>query len=101
MPRPFARLIVGHDVRTTRDMGWEDLSNGELLAKAATSFDLMVTVDKSLLHQQNRTDLPLPVLVLRATSNTIGSVAVLAPEVLKLLGQALQNRVYILNREIE
>ncbi len=81
-------------------MGWEDLANEELLAKA-TAFDLTVTVDKILFHQQTRTDLPLPVLVLRATSNAIGSVAVLASEVLKLLGQALQERVYVLNRAIE
>lgn len=79
-------------------MGWHELTNGELLEKAATAFDVMVTVDKSLLHQQSRADLPLPVIVLRATSNTIGSVAVLASDVLKLLGQALQRRVYVLSR---
>ena len=101
MPRPFARLLVGHEVQTARALGWDDLSNGLLLAKIAESgkFDVMVTIDKSLAHQQSTRDLPLPVIVIRTTSNAIDILAVSAPEVLKLLGQALQKRVYVVGSD--
>ena len=94
VPRPLARLLVGHEVRTTRQEGWQDLSNGVLLATAAPKFDVFVTVDRNLASQQALSNLPLPVVSLVAVSNTIDSLSPLVPELLKLLGQPLQRRVY-------
>jgi tartrate dehydratase beta subunit/fumarate hydratase class I family protein len=48
VPRPFARLLVGHEVRTSRQEGWQDLSNGVLLKTAVAKFDVFVTVDRTL-----------------------------------------------------
>jgi hypothetical protein len=44
----FAREIVGHEVRTARQMGWTAIKNGELLALASKQFDVFVTVDRNL-----------------------------------------------------
>ena len=33
-PRPIARSLVGHDVRYARRIGWHELTNGVLIAKA-------------------------------------------------------------------
>jgi hypothetical protein len=43
----LARDIVGHDVKTARQMGWTTIENGELLALAAGQFDAFVTVDRN------------------------------------------------------
>ena len=51
----FARDIVGHDVKTARQMGWTSIKNGELLALASEQFDVFVTVDRNLSFQQNLT----------------------------------------------
>jgi predicted nuclease of predicted toxin-antitoxin system len=48
----LSREIVGHEVKTTRQMGWVTLKNGELLALAARHFDVFVTVDQNLPSQQ-------------------------------------------------
>ena len=40
----LARDIVGHDVKTARQMGWATVKNGELLKLAAEHFDVFVTV---------------------------------------------------------
>src|SRR5690349_23330108 len=45
--------ITGHDVRDVTGMGWSGLKNGELLARAATSFDALVTADQNIEYQQN------------------------------------------------
>lgn len=75
-------------------MGWADLSNGKLLAAAAREFEALVTTDRSVANQQNLGRLPLPVIVLKGSTNKLEDLAVLAPELLSLLGQALQIRVY-------
>lgn len=48
----LARDIIGHDVRTARQMGWEAIQNGELLRLASQDFDAFVTVDRNLTFQQ-------------------------------------------------
>ena len=53
LPRPLADLLPGHDVRTVVQSGWSSLSNGELLRKAATEFDALVTADQNIEFQQN------------------------------------------------
>ena len=52
--RRIAPFIVGHEVVTTRRMGWTKLQNGALLTAAeAGGFDLLLTVDKNLCYQQS------------------------------------------------
>jgi hypothetical protein len=41
----LSRAIVGHDVKTARQMGWTSIK-GELLALASESFDVFVMVDR-------------------------------------------------------
>ena len=49
----LSREIVGHEVKTARQMSWSTIKNGELLALAAKEFDVFVTVDRNLSFQQN------------------------------------------------
>ena len=87
--------LIGHEVRTTQEMGWQDESNGKLLGLAATKFGVFLTVDKNMARQQNVGELPLPVIVLRSHSNSINVLTRHTPTLLSLLNQALQCRVYI------
>jgi hypothetical protein len=49
-------------------MGWTQLGNGALLRAAEAQFDVLITTDKNLRHQQNITGLRLAILVLPTTS---------------------------------
>ena len=49
-------------------MGWATLSNGDLLAAAEKSFDVLITTDQNLRHQQNLAGRRLAILVLPTTS---------------------------------
>ena len=61
-------LFVGHEVKLAIEMGWEQVENGRLLNLAATeTFDLVVTVDRRMRHQQNLEKLPVSVLELGDT----------------------------------
>jgi hypothetical protein len=84
----LARDIVGHEVMTTRQMGWSGIANGELLALAAASFDVFITVDRNLSFQQHLSDFPIAVIVLRARSNRLQALQVLLPELLVAISRA-------------
>lgn len=66
-------------------IGWSGTESGELLRLAADSFDVLLTADRNLEHQQNLTTLPISVVVLVAPTNRIESLAPLVPELLELL----------------
>jgi hypothetical protein len=54
LPVQLANFIKGHEIFSARAMAWDALKNGDLLKAAENSnFDLLVTADKGIFHQQN------------------------------------------------
>ena len=68
VPAPLRNKLPGHSVSTTYEMGWAELDNGALLRSAEQSFDIFITTDQNLRHQQNLLGQRLAVLVLPTTS---------------------------------
>ena len=65
VPWAVARVLVGHEVTYARRIGWHELRNGELLARAELDgFDVLLTTDKNIQHQQNLSGRRIAVLVL-------------------------------------
>jgi len=64
-PAPIRPFLEGHLVKRTQDMGWDRLTNGELLEAAEESgFDLLVTTDKNIRYQQRLTGRKIAIVVL-------------------------------------
>ena len=64
-PVAIRNALQGHLVRTANEQGWSTLSNGELLRVAEEAgFEVPLTTDASLPHQQNLKGRKLAVLVL-------------------------------------
>jgi hypothetical protein len=78
----LARDIVGHEVKTARQMGWTTIKNGELLALAAGQFEVFVTVDRNLSFQQNLVSYPIAVIVLCAKANRLVDLKPLVPKLM-------------------
>jgi hypothetical protein len=69
-------------------MGWDRLRNGALLAAAAAAhFDVFLTIDKSIKHQQNLATLPIAVVVILAPTNRIADLLPYIPFVETALTQ--------------
>ena len=85
VPRSLRNSLSGHEVRTAPEMGWGNLDNGALLDAMAGDFDALVTVDKRLPQQQNFSDRPFGVIVLRARSNRLSDLLPLVPALLGAL----------------
>lgn len=53
-PRGIARFLQGHTVVMAKNLGWDRLTNGELLAEAERAgYDVLLTADKNMRYQQN------------------------------------------------
>jgi hypothetical protein len=65
VPRGLARTLKAHTVVEARARGWHLLKNGELLQAAEdAAFDVLVTSDKGIKHQQNLTGRKIALVVL-------------------------------------
>ena len=82
VPRPFKRALTSHDVHTVPEMGWTGKKNGELLAlMSQNAFDVLVTTDRNIRHQQNLAAFQVAVLLMLATSNRLADLLPLVPSV--------------------
>jgi predicted nuclease of predicted toxin-antitoxin system len=68
-------------VTTVLWRGWSGKQNGELLQEAEAEFDVLVTMDKSIEHQQNLSHTKLAIIVIEAISNRLADVLPAMPEV--------------------
>jgi hypothetical protein len=74
-------------------IGWAGLKNGELLARAQDSYDVLLTMDKGIPHQQYLARYKIAVVGLSARSNRLADTRPLMSKVLTLL-PALQPGTY-------
>jgi hypothetical protein len=87
VPVDLRHAITGFNVTTARFAGLSRLSNGALLKAAEGRFDVLVTVDTSILQQQNMSGRHLAIIVLRSASNRIQGLLPLLPELKKTLAE--------------
>ena len=69
VPRQLRRELPEFQIRTVQEEDWSSVKNGELLRRSSQSFDVLVTADKRLRHQQNISRYNIGVVVI-ATRDT-------------------------------
>lgn len=68
-PVPLRKFLEKHQVSTAYELGWSQLTNGDLLnAAEQEAFDVFITTDKNLQYQQNLTTRKIAIIVLSSTS---------------------------------
>lgn len=75
--------FANYECETCRFAGFKGFSNGELVAAAEQAgFDVLITVDQNLPHQQNVANRLLSIVVIQASSTNIDDLIVFIPAVL-------------------
>jgi len=87
VPGRLGALLVGHETSSVQRRGWAGIRNGKLLTLAATEFDVLLTADKGIEHQQNLAALPIAVLIVLARSNRMEDMAPAVPAILTALSE--------------
>ena len=84
-----------HEIRSVRDMGWTGMRNSDLLRLAEREFDVMVTMDRNMEHQQNLLRYNLAVILLLSTSNRLEDTEGFVPEIEHVLASGVESgRLY-------
>ena len=96
VPRTLRRALPEYTVTHVSDLGWDDLDDGPLLDQMAGEFDALLTTDKGIPFQQQLTQRPFGVLVLRARSNRVPDLLPLIPDVRTTLAALRPGDVRIL-----
>nr|VFJ74082.1 MAG: hypothetical protein BECKFW1821C_GA0114237_105720 [Candidatus Kentron sp. FW] len=82
VPRKLARYITGHEVSTVQRAGWVSFENGDLLRRAETHFDVLITIDRNFMYQQNLPGFEMAVIVLTRGHNKVEDLLPLIPRLL-------------------
>lgn len=97
--RRLAGELRPHDVATVRQMGWTGVKNGRLLELAQTEFDVLVTTDRNIEHQQQLPKYGIGVLLVRAISNRVADLKPYVPQILRLAPMCKNGTITVIERE--
>ena len=79
-PVPLRHELEDYVVETSYERGWATLDNGELIAAAEQEgFEVFITTDQNLKHQQNISERSIAIVTLSTPSwpriqNSVGSI---------------------------
>jgi predicted nuclease of predicted toxin-antitoxin system len=87
LPRKLKRELNAEVVMTVPEAGWASVQNGALLRLAEQEFDVFLTNDQNLEHQQNLKNFDLAIVVLMASTNDINDLVPLMPAANEILNK--------------
>ena len=79
LPKKLKREVQADVVKTVPEMGWAGTKNGALLRLVEQEFDVLLTNDQNIEHQQNLKLFDLAVVILVAKTNDIEDLKPLMP----------------------
>ncbi len=88
-----------HEVATVTEKGWSGLKNGQLMTAAAgDGFDILLTIDKNLQHQQNIGKYSLIVVILNSPSSKLEMLTTFLPSFEKQVPAFIKGNSYLVEK---
>jgi predicted nuclease of predicted toxin-antitoxin system len=88
LPRRLVRDLHPHSATTVPREGWAGIKNGVLLKLIIPAFDIFITLDSNLVHQQNLEGVDLCVITLHSVNSRYETLQPLVPDMLRAIGDA-------------
>ena len=86
MPKALVALLAPEiEAYTVQQQGWSGWQNGALLTVASASFDVFITTDRGIPHQQDLSRYDIGLILLEARSNRAEDLSRLVPAVKTLV----------------
>ena len=96
LPVKLKRSFEDHDIFTVRDMKWDSYKNGKLLSSAiANGFDILMTSDKNLQHQQNFNKLNIALIVFNVRLLKWQFIEPLIPKAKEVIPLIEKGKIYV------
>lgn len=95
LPKRLKSFLPEFEVFTSAEMGWASFQNGELLQTAVDNqFDILLTADRNLEHQQNIPEFNISIVVFNIPQNKLEYILPLLDKVKQLIGNSEKGKVY-------
>jgi hypothetical protein len=92
-PKPLKHIFSKHVVLTAQQMGWAGMKNGALLSAAeGADFEIIVTCDKNMFHQQQIKERRLAVVEL--PTNRLSDLLLISRDILDVIDTAKIGNYY-------
>jgi hypothetical protein len=80
MPRKLRRDLLEFVIRTAQQEGYSGFKNGELLGRASTLFDVLVTIDQRMQYQQSVSKFNIGVVAIELPDTRLVFLRALVPQ---------------------
>jgi hypothetical protein len=91
--------LIHHDVYTVRELGWSGVKNGKLMTLCVENgFELVLTIDKNLQHQQNLDKYPITIVIFNSYSSKVEELIEFLPDFEAQLPTYKRHQAYQLNK---
>jgi hypothetical protein len=87
------RSLAPYEVKTAKQMGWSELKNGKLLREASAPFDVFLSTDSGIEHQNNIAAIDIAVIILEPKLNKLSELLPLVPKLLAAMPGAVPGTV--------
>jgi len=94
LPRRLLRDLPDHVVTTVPKQGWAGVTNGDLLKRVEPEFDVFITMDSNIVHQQNLDGLQICLIILHGPNSRYETLQPLLPQIREALKQAKSGSVF-------
>ncbi|HEX5153956.1 MAG TPA: hypothetical protein VFW07_21065 [Parafilimonas sp.] len=91
--------LAEFEVFTVSEMNWNGVKNGKLMSLCIDNgFDLLLTIDKNLMHQQNLGKYKLTIAVLNSSTSKIEELILFMPSFKEQVDKLEKYKAYIIEK---
>jgi hypothetical protein len=88
-----------HEVFTVTEMQWSGLKNGRLLSLCQENhFDVLLTIDKNMMHQQNLDKYTVSIVVLNSLTSNLEELKSFIPSFNAQASKFQKHNAYLIDR---
>ena len=92
--------LSSFEVFTVRELGLGGVKNGKLMSYCADNdFDILLTIDKNLMFQQNLEKYPVSIVVLNCLTSKIDELISFIPNFLTQITEFKKHNAYLINKD--
>lgn len=98
MPRKLRRDLPEFYIRTAQEQGWSAYKNGQLLKQLSKVFDVLVTIDQNIRHQQNLAKFNVGIVAIEIPDTRIVFLRELIPEIREAITVVKPGELIVIER---
>ena len=93
------KYLEEFEVFTVRELELSGIKNGKLMAYCVENkFDILLTIDKNLMHQQNLEKYPVTIVVFNSLTSKIEELITFLPSFTSQLHELQKHKAYIIDK---